>query len=36
MVMIISAACMGVCFIVSMFYKESAPLVVARRSAAAK
>ncbi len=30
--MIICAACMGVCFIVSLFYKESAPLVVARKS----
>jgi MFS transporter, ACS family, hexuronate transporter len=36
MVMILSAACMGVCFLVSLFYKESAPLVVARRNAAAK
>ncbi len=32
-VMLICAACMGVCLIVSLFYKESAPLVVARRSA---
>jgi MFS transporter, ACS family, hexuronate transporter len=32
-VMIICAACMGVCFIVSLFYRESAPLVVARRNA---
>lgn len=32
-VMFICAACMGVCLIVSLFYKESAPLVVARRSA---
>ncbi|HTY62599.1 MAG TPA: MFS transporter [Acidobacteriota bacterium] len=34
-VMFICAACMGVCFIVSLFYKESAPLVVARRKAKA-
>ena len=32
-VMIICAACMAVCFIVSLFYRESAPLVVARRDA---
>jgi MFS transporter, ACS family, hexuronate transporter len=32
-VMIICAACMGVCFIVSLFYIESAPLVVAKRKA---
>jgi predicted MFS family arabinose efflux permease len=31
-VMIICAACMGVCLIVSLFYRESAPLVVARRT----
>jgi predicted MFS family arabinose efflux permease len=34
-VMVICAACMGVCFVVSLFYRESAPLVVARRKAAA-
>jgi MFS transporter, ACS family, hexuronate transporter len=32
-VMVICAACMGVCFVVSLFYRESAPLVVARRNA---
>jgi MFS transporter, ACS family, hexuronate transporter len=32
-VMMICAACMGVCFVISMFYKESAPMVVARRNA---
>jgi MFS family permease len=32
-VMIICAACMGVCLIVSLFYKESAPLVVAKKNA---
>jgi ACS family hexuronate transporter-like MFS transporter len=32
-VMIICAACMGVCFVVSLFYRESAPLVVAKRNA---
>jgi predicted MFS family arabinose efflux permease len=32
-VMVICAACMGVCFVVSLFYRESAPLVVARQSA---
>ncbi len=31
-VMFICAACMGVCLIVSLFYRESAPLVVARRN----
>jgi MFS transporter, ACS family, hexuronate transporter len=31
-VMIICAGCMGVCLIVSLFYKESAPLVVAKRN----
>jgi predicted MFS family arabinose efflux permease len=31
-VMTICAACMGVCFIVSLFYRESAPLVVAKRN----
>jgi predicted MFS family arabinose efflux permease len=33
-VMMICAACMAVCFIVSLFYRESAPMVVARRSSA--
>jgi len=32
-VMIICAACMAVCLIISLFYRESAPLVVARRKA---
>ncbi len=32
-VMAICAACMGVCLVVSLFYRESAPLVVARRNA---
>lgn len=31
-VMIICAACMGICFIVSLFYKESAPMVIARKN----
>lgn len=34
-VMYICAACIGVCFFVGLFYRESAPLVVARRKAAA-
>ena len=32
-VMLTCAACMCVCFIISIFYKESAPLVLARRAA---
>jgi predicted MFS family arabinose efflux permease len=32
-VLMICGACMVVCFIVSLFYEESAPLVVARRNA---
>ncbi|MDI9613055.1 MAG: MFS transporter [Acidobacteriota bacterium] len=34
-VMYICAACIGVCFFIGLFYRESAPLVVARRKAAA-
>ncbi|MDR0520100.1 MAG: hypothetical protein LBG82_08675, partial [Clostridiales Family XIII bacterium] len=34
-VLYLLGGCMLVCFVISLFYKESAPLVVARREAAA-